>query len=62
MRAKQKASTPSTRISLAKVKAEASRLLRPGHPLLRILETTPDEISADELAARVRDWIVILEE
>jgi hypothetical protein len=49
-------------VRLSDFKANAARLLPHGHPLLRILERTPDAMSAGELDLRLTDWLVLLEE
>ncbi|MCI4338729.1 MAG: hypothetical protein L3J68_00140 [Thermoplasmata archaeon] len=48
-------------VRLGEFKHAARRLLPPNHPLLAILRSTPDELPASDLSARVGDWIVLLE-
>jgi len=56
------ATSESVRVALRDFKTNAVRLLPPGHPLLRVLRTVPDEMDANELGVRLPDWLVLLEE
>jgi hypothetical protein len=58
---KQGGRPPHKTVRLAEFKANSRKLLAPDHPLLRILDRVPDEMDSAELAARIEDWILLLE-
>ena len=52
---------PTILVDIRAFKREARRRLPAGHPLLRLLQQTEDDIPLGDLAARYPDWAVLLE-